>query len=74
MFSAESPIGVIDSGVGGLTSVKEIINLLPGEDIIYCGDNMNAPYGNRSADDIISLTKKMLTFLQSRNVKLNSCA
>ena len=68
MFSAESPIGVIDSGVGGLTSVKEIINLLPGEDIIYCGDNMNAPYGNRSADDIISLTKKIADFFNSQGM------
>jgi len=74
MFTANSPIGVIDSGVGGLTSVKEIVNLLPGENIIYCGDNANAPYGNRTADDIIGLTKKMLTFLQSKNVKLVAVA
>ena len=74
MFTSNSPIGVIDSGVGGLTSVKEILNLLPGENIIYCGDNANAPYGNRSADDIINLTKKMLTFLQSKNVKLVAVA
>ncbi|MCV5752799.1 hypothetical protein OFN51_28695, partial [Escherichia coli] len=62
-----------DSGVGGLTSVKEIINLLPGEDIIYCGDNMNAPYGNRSADDIISLTKKMLTFFTVKECQTSCC-
>lgn len=74
MFTAQSPIGVIDSGVGGLTSVKEILNLLPGENIIYCGDNANAPYGNRSAEEIIDLTKKMLTFLQSKNVKLVAVA
>ncbi|OTG85255.1 glutamate racemase [Acinetobacter sp. ANC 4558] len=74
MYSLDAPIGVIDSGVGGLTSVKEILNLLPGENIIYCGDNLNAPYGNRSADEIIALTKKMLNFLQSKNVKLVAVA
>lgn len=74
MFTTDSPIGIIDSGVGGLTSVKEILNLLPGENIIYCGDNANAPYGNRSAGDIINLTKKMLTFLQAKKVKLVAVA
>lgn len=74
MINAQSPIGVIDSGVGGLTSVKEILNILPGENIIYCGDNGNAPYGNRTADDIIGLTKKMLEFLHSKNVKMVAVA
>lgn len=74
MINAKSPIGVIDSGVGGLTSVKEILNLLPGEDIVYCGDNGNAPYGNRTADDIIALTKKMLGFLDTKEVKLVAVA
>lgn len=74
MIDSQSPIGVIDSGVGGLTSVKEILNILPGENIVYCGDNGNAPYGNRTADDIIGLTKHMLAFLESKNVKLVAVA
>ncbi|WP_018122593.1 glutamate racemase [Wohlfahrtiimonas chitiniclastica] len=68
------PIAVIDSGVGGLTSAKEIIKLLPHENIIYCGDNGNAPYGNRSGDEIIALTKKMFDFLQNQEVKLVAVA
>lgn len=74
MINSKSPIGIIDSGVGGLTTVKEVLNFLPGEDIIYCGDNGNAPYGNRDADNIIDLTKKMLGFLHSKNVKLVAVA
>lgn len=74
MINSQSPIGVIDSGVGGLTSVKEILDILPGENVIYCGDNGNAPYGNRTADDIIGLTKKMLEFLDSKNVKMVAVA
>jgi len=61
---------IIDSGVGGLTVVKELQALLPKEDIIYFGDNKNVPYGNKSQEEIISLTKSMLDFLVNRNVKL----
>jgi len=69
MTEAKSPIGVIDSGVGGLTTVAQLSRLLPGENIIYCGDNGNAPYGNRSGEEIVELTKKMLAFLAERDVK-----
>jgi glutamate racemase len=69
MVDAKSPIGVIDSGVGGLTTVAQLSKLLPGENIIYCGDNGNAPYGNRSGEEIVELTKKMLAFLADREVK-----
>jgi glutamate racemase len=41
-------IGVLDSGIGGLTTVKSLQDLLPGEDIIYFGDNKNVPYGNHT--------------------------
>ena len=46
------PIGVFDSGLGGLTVVKEIIKELPNEDIIYFGDTGRVPYGTRSVDTI----------------------
>ena len=69
-----SPIGVIDSGVGGLTTVREALKLLHGENIVYCGDNANAPYGNRSEDEIVALTKAMLTFLKGKGVKLVAVA
>lgn len=69
MKKSEQPIGVLDSGVGGLTVVRKLQELLPREDIIYLGDSANVPYGNRSEDEIFSLTTKMLHFLEKRQVK-----
>jgi len=74
MVTSKSPIGVIDSGVGGLTTVAQLSKLLPGENIIYCGDNGNAPYGNRSGTQIVELTKKMLTYLAEQDVKMVAVA
>lgn len=68
------PIGVIDSGVGGLTVVKELERLLPEENIIYFGDNANVPYGNRSEEEIYRLTKNMVDFLVKKDVKLIAIA
>ena len=59
------PIGVFDSGVGGFTVVKALQELLPGEDIIYYGDTANMPYGDRSTDDIVHLTRQILDFISS---------
>ena len=47
------PIGVFDSGLGGLTAVRELQRLLPGEDIIYFGDTARVPYGGRSRDTLV---------------------
>lgn len=69
MFQNSRPIGVIDSGIGGLTVVRQIQRLLPGEDIIFVGDSANCPYGNRSADEIFSMSSKMLRYLEARGVK-----
>lgn len=69
MYQNQRPIGVVDSGVGGLTVVRQIQRLLPGEDIIYIGDSANVPYGNRSSDEIFALTMKMLRFLERQDVK-----
>ncbi len=69
MLQNTCPIGVLDSGVGGLTVVRQIQRLLPGEDIIYFGDSANCPYGNRSADEIFELTMRMLRRLERREVK-----
>ncbi|MCR5825563.1 MAG: glutamate racemase [Oscillospiraceae bacterium] len=63
------PIGVLDSGVGGLTVVRRLQAQLPGEDILYFGDSANVPYGNRSEDEIFALTMKMIHFLAQRDVK-----
>jgi glutamate racemase len=63
-------IGVIDSGIGGFTVVKELRELLPNEGIIYYGDNLNCPYGNRSKEEILRLTLDMLDFLNEKKVKV----
>jgi glutamate racemase len=52
----QNPIGVFDSGYGGLTVLKEIINKLPQYDYIYLGDNARAPYGNRSFETVYEYT------------------
>lgn len=67
-------IGIIDSGVGGLTTAKEFRELLCQESIIYLGDNINVPYGNRPKEEIYSLTKKMVDFLIDKDVKLIAVA
>jgi glutamate racemase len=69
-FMDIQPIGVIDSGLGGLTILKEIMAALPDESTIYIGDSKHAPYGARSVDDIETLSRNMITFLLQQNVKL----
>lgn len=68
------PIGVIDSGVGGLTVAKELRRILPEENIIYYGDNKNVPYGNKSEEEIYRLTKDMIDSLIKKDVKLIAVA
>ncbi len=63
------PIGVFDSGVGGITVVKEIFKNLPKEKIIYFGDTARVPYGNKSADTVIRYSKQIAEFLISKEVK-----
>lgn len=62
-------IGMFDSGVGGLTVLKEVIKQCPNEKIIYLGDTKRFPYGSKSEETIIDLTKKGIDFLISKNVK-----
>ena len=64
------PIGIFDSGLGGLTTVKAIKNLLPNEDIIYFGDTGRAPYGTKSEKTIVSYANQDINFLKSKNVKM----
>lgn len=65
----QDPIGVFDSGIGGLTVVKEIIKKLPNESIIYLGDTARVPYGTRSKEIIIKFAKELTKFLIKRKVK-----
>ncbi len=63
------PIGVFDSGLGGLTVLKELEKVLPNENIVYFGDTGRVPYGNRSNDTIIHYARQDENFLLSKNVK-----
>ncbi len=62
-------IGVLDSGLGGLTAVRELMQLLPNENIIYFGDTGRVPYGSRSKDTILSYTRQDIRFLRSFDIK-----
>jgi len=64
------PIGVFDSGVGGLTVVRELIHQLPGEDIIYFGDTARVPYGIKSKETVIRFSIEDILFLLKQEVKL----
>jgi glutamate racemase len=66
----DRPIGVFDSGVGGLTVLKEIIRELPYENTIYLGDTARVPYGIRSAETVIRYSFENTQFLSSRDIKL----
>lgn len=70
----EKRIGVMDSGLGGLTVVRELVQLLPMENIVFFGDNTNCPYGNRPREEILNLSLAMLDFMQSQNVKIAAIA
>lgn len=64
-----SPIGIFDSGVGGLTVLAAIRRLLPNESLIYLGDTARVPYGNKSAETILRYSEECCAFLAAKNVK-----
>lgn len=64
-----APIGVFDSGVGGLTVAREIMRQLPNENIVYFGDTARVPYGSKSKDNIIRFSRQIIRFLKTKNVK-----
>jgi len=63
------PIAVFDSGIGGLTVLKEIMEQLPGEDVIYFGDTARIPYGTRSKEIVIKYVIESFKFLMTKNIK-----
>ena len=65
----EAPIGVFDSGVGGLTVAREIMRNLPFERIVYFGDTARVPYGSKSRESIIRFSRQIIHFLQEEHVK-----
>ncbi|MEE0859678.1 MAG: glutamate racemase [Acutalibacteraceae bacterium] len=69
-MSKNSAIGVFDSGLGGLTAVKELIHFLPNENIVYFGDTGRVPYGNRSKETITRYAIQDARFLKSKDIKI----
>jgi glutamate racemase len=64
-----APIGVFDSGVGGLTVVREIMRQIPNEKIIYFGDTARVPYGSKSKETVTRYSRQIIRFLESQEVK-----
>lgn len=69
-FNKTSPIGIFDSGIGGLTVAKRIIAMLPNENIVYFGDTARVPYGTKSNEIVIEYSFQDAQFLIDKNVKL----
>lgn len=69
MVTKTSPIGVIDSGIGGFSVALKMQQQLPHENLLYFGDGGNMPYGNHTADEILTMTRYMLRFMEERGVK-----
>ncbi len=65
-----APIGIFDSGVGGLTVLRQLYRHLPNESIVYFGDTARLPYGIRSQAEILQFTREILTWLQQQQVKM----
>src|SRR5437870_9003726 len=64
------PIGVFDSGVGGLTVVRALMDNLPSESILYYGDTARGPYGPRAKDDVLEITREIADYLVAEGVKM----
>ena len=69
MNQAGNPIGVFDSGVGGISVLQAMIRVLPQEHFIYYGDTANAPYGTKKTEEVIDCVRKVTDRLLERNIK-----
>ena len=65
----KSPIGIFDSGLGGVSTLRQALHMLPKEDFLYYGDNLNAPYGSRTAEEILSLSNNAIRYFMMQGVK-----
>ena len=63
-MSNNCPIGVFDSGVGGLSVFSQLIKLMPDENYIYFGDTANLPYGSKSQEELVKISAKIFDFLR----------
>jgi len=74
LYNSQSPIGIYDSGVGGLTVLRELRARLPGENILYFGDSANCPFGNRDEKELTAITNRIFSFFRDQDVKLTVSA
>ncbi|MCR5296411.1 MAG: glutamate racemase [Clostridiales bacterium] len=69
MSSRQDPVGVFDSGVGGISALQAMMRLLPGERFIYYGDTVNAPYGTKSSEEVLSCVRIVVDRLLAQGIK-----
>lgn len=69
MGDRNAPVGIFDSGVGGLTVAKEIMRQLPGENLVYFGDTARVPYGSKSGNTVRKYSRQIASFLMTKKVK-----
>ena len=69
MRDRNAPVGVFDSGIGGLTVAREIMRQTPGERIVYFGDTARLPYGSKSQETILRYSRQIVRFLNTQRVK-----
>jgi glutamate racemase len=67
--SAAAPIGVFDSGIGGLTVARELMRQLPSESIVYVGDTARVPYGPKSPETVLRYSREIAAYLLTQGVK-----
>lgn len=65
----DKAIGVMDSGVGGLTVLKQLLKVMPSENYLYFGDTKNLPYGEKTKEQLIEIVKEIFDFFEKQNVK-----
>ena len=69
MNQAHDPVGVFDSGVGGISTLREMIRELPDERFVYFGDTANAPYGTKSTEEVTGCVRSVVEKLKEKNIK-----
>ena len=69
MLDRNSPVGVLDSGIGGFSVVRQVQRLLPGEELIYFGDGAHVPYGNHREEEIVAMARYLFRFMEEHGVK-----
>lgn len=69
VFDRNSPVGILDSGIGGFSVARQVQQLLPGENLLYFGDGAHIPYGNHSQETIVAMARYMFHFMEKQKVK-----